>query len=323
MNPQKRSLFDYTDRTDARTIQPGGSNYAFLNRRAHQDVQRVREFIDDLAAEYARMHGQKALKQVAALLRSGDNGQHSGGHFELVMNRVLTRAGCTVKAIEPELPNGKRPDFLVEAINGEEFYLETRVVTKLSEFGWLGLGDSKPKEVHPEAAIRSRLIDEKMVRYGDPGKPMIVAVNTLDLAADRVAFEDVLVGSFGIRASMAGDGTVGFEIVRGLGDGVNDGVLACEACENVSAFMFFRCCNPGNEPNAWYCLSHNPFAKWPLRCAFPSFYRAIYRKHAKAPGWRWYYRDGADLGELLGLPDNWPHEPIDPKVFRRCMLLVS
>ncbi len=34
------------------------------------------------------------------------------------------------------------------------------------------------------------------------------------------------------------------------------------------------------------------------------------------------YRDGVDPSGLLGLPDNWPHEPIDSKVYRRCLLLV-
>ncbi len=178
------------------------------------------------------MHGITSFNQVATLFCSDYNYQHRAGHFELVMNSLLSSDGFTVKAIEPELANGKKPDFLVEASNGQQFYVETRVVTKQSEIGWLGVGDGLPKQVHPEPPIRSRIIDEKMIRYGDSGKPFIVAVNTLDFAANRITFEDILLGSFGIKARLMSNGTTIFEAVRGLEDGTNDGVLAIDDCEN-------------------------------------------------------------------------------------------
>ena len=321
MTRQNTTLFDTVVRSDSRIIQCGESEYEYINRSAIKEAERVRVFIEALATQYKCMHGVKAFRQVAALFRSRENGQHSAGHFELVMNRLLGCDGCTVRAVEPTLPNGTKPDFLVEGPNGQAFYVEAQVVTRVSDIGWLGRGDGLPKEVHAEQPIRSRIIDEKMIRYGDPGKPFVVAVNSLDRAADRVTFEDILLGSYGVKSTLAADGNSTFDVVRGLEDGTDDGVLALNACKNVSAFLFVRCCKPGIEPNATYCLYHNPRARWPLHCALPSFYRALYRRRPGSGRWYWRYRDGIHLGDLLGLSPDWPHDVINDKLYRRLKLL--
>ncbi len=309
------TVFNDIARPDDRTKQVGESQFAYLNRCGHAIVGRLRGFVDDLSDEYLLMHGRVAFRNVITRFRSADDGQHHGAYFELVINRLLGRADCQVKAVEPALANGSKskPDFLVEGRNGAEFYVETRVVTRESELGWLGVGDGLPKVVDPESPIRAG-IKKKLPHYGDPGLPLILAVNTLDMATGRLAFEDVLLGSYGVQDAMLSDGLTVQRVVRGNKEGLNDGILADDLAidpvdnpvNNVSAFLFMCCCNLGNEPNVWYCLYHNPRARRPLQLSLPLLYRAIPMRIHASPNRYWQYRDGKSLDELLGLPPNWP-----------------
>lgn len=60
-----------------------------------------------------------------ARLRSGNDSVHRSAVLELVLHEWVIRQGHTVLALEPELDHTtKRPDFLVAAPDGTEYYLE-------------------------------------------------------------------------------------------------------------------------------------------------------------------------------------------------------
>jgi hypothetical protein len=56
-----------------------------------------------------------------------DDSRHRSGWFELLLHGLLVARGFTVIDVEPPLPGGKSPDFLVAAPDGLEFFLEATV----------------------------------------------------------------------------------------------------------------------------------------------------------------------------------------------------
>jgi hypothetical protein len=67
-------------------------------------------------------------------LRSQTDEEHVSAFFELMLHALLLRTGHTILAIEPELPHSpNRPDFLVAAPGGSQFYLEAVTVTGKSK----------------------------------------------------------------------------------------------------------------------------------------------------------------------------------------------
>ena len=117
------SAFDVLDRTD---IEPAGhliSRADYLNASARPEAARVRAFVDQLLDQYPAAKRDALVRR----LRSRDDSPHRSAWFELILHGLILARGFTVIDIEPPLPGGRSPDYLVGAPDGREFFLEATV----------------------------------------------------------------------------------------------------------------------------------------------------------------------------------------------------
>lgn len=114
-------LFDEFVRNDDKPKSSRESDFEFLNRSVRPEIERVRQFLEELVASYP---GSES-KELLARLRSGNNVEFKSATFELCLYSFLLRLGHTLEP-HPQLTNGSlsRPDFLVTCPDGAEFYLE-------------------------------------------------------------------------------------------------------------------------------------------------------------------------------------------------------
>jgi len=147
--------------------------------------------VDAFFDNYPASHGDEMRNR----LRSRDDQLHRSSFFELALHELLIRRGFEVLEIEPTLPNGKSPDFLVAAPDGTRFYLEATLA---------GDGASRGAEQRMREALQA--IDDvqspdfflSVHPRGYPSQPIPVGqlrrdqqahVDGLEDAALRAAFE--------------------------------------------------------------------------------------------------------------------------------------
>ena len=99
--------------------------FDYLNTSGRPEAAAVRELVDQWLTDYPASHRPEMVRR----LRSRDDILHSSSLFELMLHAFLLQQGFTVVEIEPELPNGRAPDFLVEAPSGTRFYLEATLAS--------------------------------------------------------------------------------------------------------------------------------------------------------------------------------------------------
>jgi hypothetical protein len=120
------NIFDDIPRKDAEPPLPDETQFAYLNRSARPEAERVRNLIDEWFAEYPETHRDDLIGR----FRSAIDDQHKSAFFELFLHRLVLSRGCKVLAIEPRLDQtDKSPDFLVETAKQERFYLEAAMAT--------------------------------------------------------------------------------------------------------------------------------------------------------------------------------------------------
>ncbi|WP_444460019.1 hypothetical protein [Rhodobacter capsulatus] len=99
--------------------------FDYLNASGRPEAACVRALVDEWLADYPKTHRPEMIRR----LRSRDDVLHSSSLFELMLHALLLRQGFAVLEIEPELPNRRAPDFLVEAPDGTRFYLEATLAS--------------------------------------------------------------------------------------------------------------------------------------------------------------------------------------------------
>lgn len=99
--------------------------FDYLNASGRPEAAAVRALIDGWLADYPAAERPEMIRR----LRSRDDMLHRSALFELMLHALLRRQGFTIVEIEPQLPNGKAPDFLVEAPDGRRFYLEATLAS--------------------------------------------------------------------------------------------------------------------------------------------------------------------------------------------------
>jgi hypothetical protein len=120
------SIFDDIDHTTSGAASRISSAFNYLNSSNRIEASRVRALVDDLFHRYPKAH-QKSLKH---RLRSIDNITHYSAFFELLLHEILTYSGYKIVAVEPDVPGtNNKPDFLVQAPAGQQFYLEATLAT--------------------------------------------------------------------------------------------------------------------------------------------------------------------------------------------------
>jgi hypothetical protein len=117
------SAFDDIERADVEPASHLISRADYLNASARPEAERVRALVDQL------LEGYPADKRGALIrrIRSGDDSRHRSGWFELLLHGLMIARGFDVLDIEPAMPGGRSPDFLVRAPDGREFFLEATV----------------------------------------------------------------------------------------------------------------------------------------------------------------------------------------------------
>ena len=116
-------IFDDGERVD---IEPAGhlvAGFDYLNASARPEAARVRGLLEDLMSRYAESNRAKLTRRI----QSRDERLHRSAVFELILHELLLRRGFQICEIEPEVGNGRAPDFLVEACDGSRFYLEATI----------------------------------------------------------------------------------------------------------------------------------------------------------------------------------------------------
>jgi len=99
--------------------------FDYLNASGRPEAAAVRALVDQWLAEYPAPNRPALIRR----LRSRDDVLHRSAFFELLLHALLIRQGFTIAEIEPQLANGRAPDFLVEAPDGRRFYLEATLAS--------------------------------------------------------------------------------------------------------------------------------------------------------------------------------------------------
>ena len=143
-------LFDQFDR--ASFTEPGeiASRFERVNHSKRPYMYRVRKLWEGWYARFPDHSGG---------LRSrfrGDDHNHDGAVFELFLHELFTRLGLSV-AVEPELEDGRSPDFLVSGAEGaayvEATYLKQPFATPELERPVLDAIDGLADEVSPAIGL--------------------------------------------------------------------------------------------------------------------------------------------------------------------------
>ena len=148
--PNQDSLFDQVDR--ARFTEPGKSASRFerVNRSNKPYMHRVRKLWEGWYARFPDRSGG---------LRSrfrGDDHNHDCAVLELFLYELFTRLYLSV-AVEPELEDGRSPDFLVSGADGQAYveatYLKQRFTTPALEQPVLDAINELAEEVSPAIGL--------------------------------------------------------------------------------------------------------------------------------------------------------------------------
>jgi len=114
------TIFSDLERTEIEPADHLISQFDYLNASARPEAAQVRTVLEDMVSRYPAPYRTALVRRI----RSRNDGLHNGAVFELILHDLLIRQGFQVVEIEPRLPNGRSPDFLVETPNGSRFYLE-------------------------------------------------------------------------------------------------------------------------------------------------------------------------------------------------------
>ena len=112
------------------------SEYAFLDRSAHEQVARVRELLDAL---YARLP-VAARASIRNRFASNDLGVHRGALLELYLHEMFHRLELEVDVdVGRENAGRRRPDFLIGSAR-QAFYVEATAAVGASVLGGTSQG---------------------------------------------------------------------------------------------------------------------------------------------------------------------------------------
>jgi len=378
------NAFDDISREDSGPPKQDERLFAYLNRSDRIEAHRVRLNFDDWLSHYPEDKRQSLISR----FRSPINDQHLSAFFELFLHEFLLRRKCKIIAIEPTLAHtSKSPDFLVESIAGERFYLEAVIATGRSDEvtkatsrlntalaaidaiecpshfldltvrgmptapitirklkhelrSWIAslpVGEQS-KDMSPfkydehGAKIRLRAwprqnkntsgraigarfssgweaasfpglrssIEGKASRYGNLDHPYVVAVNLVDHFFYEINMLDILLGSARTEIFLAADGTA---VERNSRE--KDGVWMRPrgpSKTGLSAVLTLKSIDPWNFASRNALLIRNPTA----RAVLPAMDFGI--DELVEQGGQYQRIDGARMGAILGLPENWPEE---------------
>ena len=122
------TLFDEIERNDYESAQYAEPLFAYLNRTARVEFDRIRRELEEWFSRYP----DSGRVELRGRFRSRIDSQHQAAFFELFLHELLFRLRCQA-TLHPSVPCvANTPDFLVESPNGERFYIEATIATNES-----------------------------------------------------------------------------------------------------------------------------------------------------------------------------------------------
>ncbi len=121
-------FFDDCDRSGHEPANHLVGEFDYLNASGRTEAGRVRALLEQWLTHYPELSREDLVRR----FRSRDDTQHRGAFFELFLHELVRGSGLCVNAIEPTLPNGRAPDFLIQTNTQTEFYLEATLATGLT-----------------------------------------------------------------------------------------------------------------------------------------------------------------------------------------------
>ena len=137
-------LFDKIDRSRLGPARHDERYFEYLNQSARIPAGRVRDLMDLWFSRYPTA-SQGAL---SARVRSRSDVDFDTAAFELALHELFLKMGFRVLEIEPTLPNGRSPDFLVEDENGTRVYVEVVTAFDMSD-------EERATEARTNAAVQA------------------------------------------------------------------------------------------------------------------------------------------------------------------------
>ena len=141
----------------------------------------------------------------------------------------------------------------------------------------IGLKSSGVVCINSRDAIK-KAVEKKASRYGKLNSPYLIAINEVQWYCDREEFEFALYGADGLWKP-----------------------TGYAKCKGVSAVLASLRLFETTLGSADLCLYHNPFARHPYSGSLCQLHQAHWENG------RVRYTKGTNAGEILGLPDGWPH----------------
>jgi hypothetical protein len=120
------TIFDDIPRPDRGPPAHGEPAFGYLDRSGRPEADRVRQLVDQWLARYPA----PSRANLVSRFRSLNDDAHLSAFFELFIHELVTTRGHRVVDVEPKLSHTeKRPDFLVETVEGRRLYLECALAT--------------------------------------------------------------------------------------------------------------------------------------------------------------------------------------------------
>lgn len=106
--PEPGTAFDDNPRDSEEPADHLVGRFDYLNASGRPKAAMVRALIDQWLADHPATHRSDLIHR----LRSRHDTSQRSATFELMLHALLRRQGFTIFEVEPELPNGKAPEFL-------------------------------------------------------------------------------------------------------------------------------------------------------------------------------------------------------------------
>ena len=164
----------------------------------------------------------------------------------------------------------------------------------------IGMGPATAGYVNEGDRMLSKLRN-KSGKYGDPGLPIVVAVNLVSTFGGEHAVEQALFGSLAVRVPIGGDTSAAETFRQQDGFWMRDGR---PLGTRVSAVLEGLAITPWAVASRWPRLWLNPWGAHPVELDVP-FPRGVGDQKGQVT-----YLDGTEPpARLFGLDDNWPGSP--------------
>lgn len=307
-------LFAERDRDDHDPGRYNEPTFAFLDRRAGDKWQRVRDLLD----EWFDSVPERARADLRNRLQSGNPVDFRSAFFELYCQAILRRGGFDL-ALHPHLAHTRRrPDMqasrdsliiFVEVTTTSQHLIFEAYPLASGHYGPGGriIGTFRPAEaqhIDDVTPLRKR-ITSKATAYGNLNAPFVIAVDAVGDFTDDHDFLSAFYGKLAIKyyqnVGHAGPPPVAIRLFDGLW-ARPDGWRQTQ----VSAILATTKVMPWTITSTTPTLWHHPGADLPVGDICP-----LLRQARLDPANQRITYSGPELTphEFFGLPQNWPDSP--------------